>query len=57
MRKATTLPPETVGRLRQISLSALKQELSGDVDKILLKALDKQPRGRYPSALVLPVDT
>ena len=54
--KPTTLPPETVGRLRQISLSQLKQQLSGDMDNILLKALEKQPHQRYSSALQMRAD-
>jgi serine/threonine protein kinase len=48
--KAGTLPPETSGRLRQASLSELKRELSGDLDNIVLKALNKDESQRYRSA-------
>jgi serine/threonine protein kinase len=54
--KPATLPPETAGRLRQISLNDLKQQLRGDLDNILLKALDKQPQNRYLSVLQLRAD-
>jgi serine/threonine protein kinase len=54
--KPSTLPPETAGRLRQTSLSDLKQQLSGDLDNILLKALNKQPHERYSSALQFGAD-
>jgi serine/threonine protein kinase len=52
----STLPPEMAGRLRQTSLDELKRQLSGDLDNILLKALDKQPQDRYPSAQQLRAD-
>ncbi|HEX3877634.1 MAG TPA: protein kinase [Bryobacteraceae bacterium] len=51
-----TLPPEAVGRLRQVALSGLKQQLSGDLDNILLKALEKSPVNRYSTALQFRAD-
>ena len=54
--KATTLPAEIVGRLRQTSLDHLRNQLSGDVDNILLKALEKQPHDRYSSVLRFRAD-
>ena len=51
-----TLPAETAGRSRQASLNDLRQQLSGNLDNILLKALDKQPAGRYSSAVQFRAD-
>ena len=41
---------EIVLRLRNSSLEALRRELSGDLDRIVLKALRKDPAERYQSA-------
>ena len=54
--KPATLPPETVGRLRRMTLDQLRDQLSGDLDNILLKALEKQPQNRYSSALQFRAD-
>jgi len=54
--KPATLPPETAGRLRQTSLDELKRQLSGNLDNLLLKALEKLPRDRYASARQLRAD-
>jgi predicted Ser/Thr protein kinase len=40
-------PPETAGRLRHSSLEEMKRELSGDIDNIVLKALEKDASRRY----------
>jgi serine/threonine protein kinase len=54
--KPATLPPETAGRLRQTSLDELKHQLSGNLDNLLLKALEKLPQDRYASAQQLRAD-
>ncbi len=41
--------PETVSRNRGTSVSALRRRLSGDLDTIVLKALQKEPERRYVS--------
>ncbi len=41
---------EAVSRVRAASPAELRRELSGDIDCILLKALDKEPSHRYRSA-------
>jgi len=48
---ATTdsLTPEHVSDLRSASPAQLRRRLEGDLDRILLKALDKIPARRYPS--------
>jgi eukaryotic-like serine/threonine-protein kinase len=45
-----TIDPEEVGRVRGLSADALKRVLQGDLDTIVLKALRKEPTGRYGSA-------
>lgn len=54
--KRATLPPETTGRLRQTSVENLQRQLAGDLDNVILKALEKQPQDRYASALQLRSD-
>src|SRR6185295_6861450 len=48
---ATTrsLTPETVSEVREGAPARLRRRLEGDLDKILLKALDKDPARRYSS--------
>jgi RNA polymerase sigma factor (sigma-70 family) len=41
---------EPSGKREQQSAARLAHQLTGDVDTIVLTALQKQPRGRYPSA-------
>jgi serine/threonine protein kinase len=48
--------PEGVSRSRQTTLGDLRQQLSGDIDSILLKALRKDPWQRYGSAAQFSVD-
>jgi serine/threonine protein kinase len=47
---AEAVSDETASRLRAASPIELKRRLSGDIDCILLKALEKDPPRRYPSA-------
>jgi serine/threonine protein kinase len=42
--------PDALSRARETTPGELKRELSGDIDSMLLKALEKEPRNRYPSA-------
>jgi hypothetical protein len=44
-----TVAPETAGRLRKASLEEWKEQLQGDLDAVVLKALSKQPMDRYNS--------
>lgn len=52
----STLPPETTGRLRRTSSEELRRMLSGDLDNVILKALEKSPGDRFRSALQLRDD-
>jgi serine/threonine protein kinase/Tfp pilus assembly protein PilF/TolB-like protein len=45
-----TLTPETVGSARDESVDRLRQQLTGDIDNIVLNALRKEPQRRYASA-------
>jgi serine/threonine protein kinase len=51
-----TISPETAGRLRRVSLEEWKEQLEGDVESILFKALSKDPADRYASAALLGAD-
>jgi serine/threonine protein kinase len=55
-RKPITVTPEIVGRLRDASPAELRRQLAGDLDKILLKSLSKEPLARYRSAEQLSDD-
>ena len=48
--KAVAVTPESVSRARAATPRGLRRRLSGDPDKIILKALRKDPAQRYPSA-------
>jgi serine/threonine protein kinase len=48
--------PEALGRVRETTARELKRELSGDIDSMLLKALEKEPGNRYRSAEELEKD-
>jgi len=60
LTSADTLTPgatlESVYRARGTSYEALRQELADDLDRIVLKALRKNPLQRYPSAADLRED-
>jgi len=44
-----TGPPEAAGALRSTSSQRLRKKLAGDLDNIVLKALQKQAERRYPT--------
>ena len=46
---AHPLTPETVSEVREGAPARLRRRLEGDLDKILLKAIDKEPARRYRS--------
>jgi serine/threonine-protein kinase len=46
---ATEITPERVSRSRGATVERLRRRLRGDLDNILLRALRKEPRQRYPS--------
>jgi len=48
--------PEARARVRGTTPAALRRRLQGDLDRILLKALDPEPARRYPSAAALAED-
>jgi serine/threonine-protein kinase len=48
--------PEALGVLRRSSPAALRRQLAGDLDNIVLMALRKEPDRRYPSAAELADD-
>jgi serine/threonine protein kinase/tetratricopeptide (TPR) repeat protein len=47
---------EAIAASRSTSLSALRRELAGDLDAIVLTALDKDPAGRYRSVADFSAD-
>lgn len=50
------LTPESVSRTRDASPEQLRRQLRGDLDKIVSKALQKEPRRRYASVEQLSED-
>ena len=48
--------PEELARARGSTLPALRRQLSGDLDHIVLKAIRKQPESRYGSVAELVAD-
>ncbi|MBL0921730.1 MAG: serine/threonine protein kinase, partial [Phycisphaerales bacterium] len=48
--------PETVARVREGDPTRLRRRLSGDLDDIVLKAMEKAPPKRYPSAQQMAED-
>src|SRR5579859_734885 len=53
---SVTKTPETVSQTRDGHPEKLRRSLRGDLDSILLKALEKEPRRRYGSAFELSED-
>jgi serine/threonine protein kinase len=47
--KPVAVTPESVSRARAATPKGLRRQLSGNPDKIILKALRKDPAGRYPT--------
>jgi serine/threonine protein kinase/tetratricopeptide (TPR) repeat protein len=47
---------EAISRARNTNLEELRRDLSGDLDRIVMKALRKDARQRYPSAAALRED-
>ena len=56
--RVSTLGPDTaaIGRRRRVDPRKLRSELSGDLDWICLRAMEKQRTRRYPSASELAAD-
>jgi serine/threonine protein kinase len=54
--KTITIAPSLLSRTREGTPSDLKRRLRGDLDHILLKALEKDPRRRYRSADQMSAD-
>lgn len=48
--------PEDVAKARRISLSQLKKELTGDLERVINKAMSRKPEDRYQSAEALSTD-
>ncbi len=48
--------PVAASSTRATSPAALRKELAGDLDNIIMKALSKEPERRYPSAAELSAD-
>jgi len=48
--RATLITPDSVSRTRETTAAELRRQLSGEIDNIILKALNKDPRQRYRSA-------
>lgn len=52
----TQVTPEAVGKARRLGARQLQRELAGDLDAILLQALQKDPAQRYGSPGALAAD-
>jgi serine/threonine protein kinase/Tfp pilus assembly protein PilF len=50
------LPPDAVAQARSTEPRRLRRQLKGDLDTIILQALQKDPARRYPSAAALAED-
>ena len=48
--EVTTVPPEVLSAARRTTVDRLRRRLRGDLDRILLKSLRKEPERRYASA-------
>jgi tetratricopeptide (TPR) repeat protein len=51
-----TVTPEAVSHVRRVTPQRLRRRLAGDLDSIVLRALEKEPARRYPSADALAED-
>jgi serine/threonine protein kinase/tetratricopeptide (TPR) repeat protein/TolB-like protein len=54
--RRTTVTPELVSQTREGQPDKLRRRLRGDLDNIVLKALQKEPQRRYPSVAELSQD-
>jgi serine/threonine protein kinase/lipoprotein NlpI len=54
--ETTELTPEVIGQRRSTRPRHLWRQLAGDLDNICLRALEKEPRRRYPSVEALARD-
>ena len=54
--RRTTLTPEVVAKRRAIDLNGLRSSLRGEIESILLKALQKAPGRRYSTAAAFAED-
>lgn len=55
-KNVARITPESVSKARQEQPEALRRQLRGDVDNIVLKAMRKEPARRYSSAAQLAED-
>jgi tetratricopeptide (TPR) repeat protein/predicted Ser/Thr protein kinase len=51
-----TVTAEAVSHVRRVTPQRLRRRLAGDLDSIVLRALEKEPARRYPSANALAED-
>ena len=54
--EAAGFDPATVATKRGVVAEKVRRQLSGDIDEIILKAMRKEPRERYPTAAQLADD-
>jgi serine/threonine protein kinase len=54
--RISDITPDRVSAMRQTSTKKLRQQMKGDLGRILLKTLNKQPEERYKSAQQLAED-
>ncbi len=54
--ETTVVTPEAVSKARGMDAERLKRTLAGDLDNMVLKALAKEPSGRYLSAEAMHAD-
>ncbi|MCA8960588.1 MAG: protein kinase, partial [Planctomycetes bacterium] len=54
--KASTRVSDAIAKARSTTVATLRQEVLGDLDNVLQRALEKDPQRRYPSPLALSED-
>ncbi len=54
--EAAGFEPAAIAAKRGVAADKLRRQLSGDIDEIILKAMRKEPRERYPTAAQLADD-